>query len=199
MLTKVIGISSLLGKQHFFRLRILVIDNLGIKILVCSLGIILACHHLMPYILRNPKDLGRCQTHIKVIAVNAVLYILKCSGGFNIHFLIVRQNRSARSNMLLTFLTENCHKNIHYGFLLGLILFYLLGNCQLAHRIGKNPVILRFFSKIRKNDAVKSSFIADLICHSCGGTDHRSLALKIWLTRFGKLQFLITRLKTDIL
>ena len=198
MVGEIIGISILLSEQHFCRFRVNIVGNLGIEGLISALSIIFAGHHLVTHILRDGKHLCGGQTHIQVIAVDAVLHILEGIGGGNLYFLVVRQHRGAGGNVFLSFIAENGHQHFHHGFLLSFILFYLPGHSQLAHWISQQPIILFCLPEIWQDNTVDTVFSGNVVCQSRRVADHSGLSAAEGLGDRSELQFLIAGLDPDV-
>ena len=199
MFGEVIGISALLGEHDLRRIRVGIVGDLLVKGIISGLGVILARHHLVTHILRDGKHLGRGQTHIQVVAADAVLHILERESRSDLHFLVVRQHRGTGCNMLLPFLAEDGHQNLHHGVPLGLVLFHGFGHGQLAHGIGQQPVVLLGLTEIGQDDTVDAPLLRDVVRQSRRVADHSGLSLEIRFHRDGKLQLLVAGLEPDIL
>ena len=199
MLGEVIGIGGLLREHHIHRIRVLKVGDLCVECVVGGLRVIFARHHLVAHVLRDGEDLGGGQTHIQVVAADAILHILQGRGGGDVHFLIIRQHGGAGGNVLLPLLAEDGGQHFQHGDLLGLIFLHLFGDGQLAHGIGQQPVVLLGLAEIGQDDAVDPPLLRDVVRQSRRVADHSGLFPEIRFHRDGKLQLLVTGLEPDIL
>ena len=199
VLAKVVGVGGFLREQHFLCFRIDVIRDLGIEIRIGTLGFILAAHHLVAHVLRDGKDFGGGEADVQVVAVDAVLHILQGLRGRDLHFLIIGQHGSTGSDVLLTFLAENSHQNLHHSGLLGFVLFQLLGNRQLTHGVGQQPVVLGGFSEIGQHDAVYAVLLDDVLRQSGRVAEHGRLTIAELLGDDAELQLVVAGLEAYIL
>ena len=102
-----VGIGALLREHDLRRIRVLIVGDLCVECVVGGLRVIFARHHPVTHVLRDGKHLRGGQTHIQVVAGDAVLHIPEGRTGGDVHFLVVGQHGGAGGNMLLSFLAEN--------------------------------------------------------------------------------------------
>ena len=101
--------------------------------------------------------------------------------------------------MLLALLAEDGQQHLHHGGSLGFILFHFLGNRQLAHGIGQQPVILSGLTEIGQHDTIGTIFLCDGVRQRGGVAEHGSLTGSKRLRGLGEHQLLIPGLDAYIL